>query len=92
MACPCTDRLNDLSDKFDLILELVNTVLELVRKRLAITPPSGGGGGGGYYSTEPSRYWDKQLHEYETKKLLEAEGKDLMELIEIICVSGVLDD
>ena len=40
MACLCTDLLDDLKSKFDLILELAQTVLDLIKAR-------GGGGGGG---------------------------------------------
>ena len=33
MACSCTDLLDDLSLKFDLILELIDTVIILLARR-----------------------------------------------------------
>lgn len=87
MACSCTDRLNDLSDKFDLILELIDEVVILLAGRVPAV--SGvGGGGGGQFDFRLDQEWDKTL---KIKKLLETEGNELMELIEIICISGVLD-
>lgn len=36
MACNCTDLLNDLQDKFDLIIELINTIIERLARGVRI--------------------------------------------------------
>ena len=91
MACLCTDSLDDLSLKFDLILELVNTILAFYSIPAPAPATGGGGGGPAYaYARDYAEYDSTyKLAEIHRKKVLR-EDEEILEILAMIINTGIV--
>lgn len=82
MACYCTDLIDDLEAKFELIYDLAETLLELILSRRR------GGGGGDDIGGGGGRARIRQDMVRIIRQWVD-DGQDVVEMMKIILASGI---